>query len=360
MFKDTMKENLKNFTYNQIVETIKTLGEPSFRAKQVYKWIYQQRVDSFSKMENMPKLLRSNLEATFTVENLTIDKIIESSKGDAVKFGFALPDSPFVIESVILIDGKRRTACVSSQLGCGLGCVFCETGKIGFIRNLSQSEILGQLIGMNNFLAQKDDKLITNVVFMGMGEALSNYQNFRSSLEIIMSEDAFNIGARRITVSTAGVIPSIEKLMQEDLTIGLAISLNSYSNSKRDKIMPINKKYPIEQLIDMAKRYYHKTGRMVTFEYVLIENETDTPQALNGLHMLLHGIPCKVNLIPINPYTESKFKTPGEKRLFTFVDQLNALGITTTIRTSRGRDISGACGQLSAKQRSTKNLKFDN
>jgi 23S rRNA (adenine2503-C2)-methyltransferase len=175
---------------------------------------------------------------------------------------------------------------------------------------------------------------------------LSNFENFRASLDIIMNEDAFNIGGRKITVSTAGVIPSIEKLIAEDLNVGLAISLNSYNNEQRDTLMPINKKYPIEQLVSIAKKYFEKTGRRVTFEYVVIDGETNTSRAASALKKLLGGFPCKINIIPVNPSQDSSIRTPDNNSVERFSDELNKLGLSATVRKSRGRDISGACGQL--------------
>lgn len=247
------KDHLKNRSLANFKEAIVAMGEKQFRANQLIKWVYQKRIDTFDQMNNMPKALRDKLDQAFTIEKMKPLVIQKSIHGDAVKFGFSCIESSHVVESVLLSEGKRRTACLSSQLGCGLGCVFCETAKMGFIRNLSQEEIIGQLIGIDDYLAENSDIPVTNIVFMGMGEALSNFDNFRSSLDIIMNEETFGIGGRRITVSTAGVVPSIERLIGENLNIGLAISLNAYSNDQRNTLMPINKKYPIESLVSIAK-----------------------------------------------------------------------------------------------------------
>jgi len=341
--------HLKDLSVSELTSAMADIGEPAFRAKQILKWIYQKRVNSFDEMANMPKVLREKLGKTFVVDKLKCRAVLVSKQGDAVKFAFELTGSDYCAECVLLYDGKRRTACLSSQLGCALGCVFCATGTMGFIRNLTQEEILGQLTGINDYLASRSDKPVTNVVFMGMGEALSNFSRLRSSLEIIMNEDTFNIGGRRITISTAGVVPSIEKLMAEELNVGLAISLNSFSDSERSRLMPINRTYPISSLVAIAKRYYNKTGRRVTFEYVLIAGKTDTMEAVTELHRLLGGFPCKINLIPVNPGGGMPQKPPSEKQLIWFSDQLHSRGLSATIRKSRGQDISGACGQLSAR-----------
>lgn len=346
----TNPERFKNITPSALPSRIEELGEPKFRAKQIFKWVYQKRVGSFGEMNNMPKTLRERLSGLFTLQKMEPLFIKESKFGDAVKFGFSLVESPHLVESVLLYDDDRRTACLSSQLGCALGCVFCQTGKMGFIRNLTQEEIIGQLIGINDYLLSKSDKLVTNIVFMGMGEALSNFRNFLSSLQIIMHEDAFNIGGRRITVSTAGVIPSIERLMEEELNIGLAISLNAFTNEQRDRLMPVNRKYPIESLVSIAKAYFNKTGRRVTFEYVLIEGETDSLEAADSLQRFLGGFPCKINLIPLNPSSDSVLRNTSDSNLERFSDQLHQRGLSATIRKSRGQDIWGACGQLSGRR----------
>jgi 23S rRNA (adenine2503-C2)-methyltransferase len=342
----TQKPNLKDLSLSALTKAITGLGEPEFRAKQVVKWLYQKRVSDFVEMANVSKDSRKKLAEHFTLEKLTAAAVLESVHGDAVKFGFKLEDSEYLVESVLLIDGDRRTACLSSQLGCGLGCAFCETAAIGFVRNLSQAEILGQLIAINDYQVARHDKLVTNIVFMGMGEALSNYDNFLSSLEIINAENAFTIGARRITVSTAGVVPSVRKLMEQDIPIGLAISLNAYNNDMRSRIMPVNKKYPIEDLVEIAGEYFEKTGRPVTFEYVVIKGENDGRKAVSALASMLGKITCKINVISLNPSRYGDKKGPGDTNVQAFVQALFDSGLNATLRKSRGQDIKGACGQL--------------
>ena len=337
---------LKDLAPAALTTAVSELGEPPFRTKQIIKWVYQKRVDSFAVMTTMSKALRARLAEKFTINKMTRRALLVAAQGDAVKFGFELIDSSDWVECVLLYDGKRRTACLSSQLGCGLGCVFCATGKMGFIRNLSQEEILGQLIGINDYLAAKNDKPVTNIVFMGMGEALSNFDRLRSSLEIIMHEDAFNIGGRRITISTAGVVPSIERLIAEDLNVGLAISLNAVSDRQRSELMPINTTYPIASLVAIAKSYFEKTGRRVTFEYVLIAGISDREQDAAELERLLGGFPCKINCIPVNQCDNAAIRKPSNRRLLWFADELHRRGLSATIRKSRGEDICGACGQL--------------
>jgi len=341
---------IKNFSPEELKTTVQETGEPAFRARQIIKWVYQKRVDTFDEMTTMSKTLRTRFSEMFTVEKLVPRKTLVSENRDAVKFAFRLCESDHSVECVLLYDGKRRTACLSSQLGCGLGCVFCVTGQMGFIRNLTQEEILGQLIGINDYLAAQGDKPVTNIVFMGMGEALSNFEVLERVIKIIMHEDAFNLGGRKITVSTAGILPSIERLMNSELNVGLAISLNAYSDEERNRLMPVSRSYPIRSLVDIARRFYRKTGRRVTFEYVLIKGKTDTREAIAALHKLLGGFPCKINLIPINPGGGvDEIKPPSDNKLTWFADELHRRGLSATIRKSRGRDISGACGQLAGE-----------
>jgi len=345
-----MKKRLKNIPLNMLLSEIESIGEKKFRAQQIKQWLYLKRAGQFSQMRNLPAVLQQKLDSLYEIDKMVPIVILESRHGDAVKFGFKCIESKHLIESVLLIDGDRRTACISSQIGCALGCEFCQTGKMGFVRNLTQEEIIGQFIGINDYCESRGDKTLTNIVFMGMGEALSNYDNFMGALKIIMNDELYNIGARHITVSTAGVVPSVERLMREKMTIGLAISLNSYSNELRSTLMPINRRYPIESLIEVAKKYYHETGRRVTFEYVLIDGKTNTGEALDSLVRYLGNFPCKVNLIPVNPSGGNTFRGPDDSSLEKFCNELQRRGITATVRRSRGQDISGACGQLAGKE----------
>ncbi|MBN1577408.1 MAG: 23S rRNA (adenine(2503)-C(2))-methyltransferase RlmN [Chitinispirillaceae bacterium] len=347
---------LKDLAPEALTAAVAGLGEPSYRARQIIKWVYQKRVDSFDEMTTMSKVLRGKLSQKFAINKMARREMLVAKKEDAVKFAFELIGSSEWVECVLLYDGKRRTACLSSQLGCALGCVFCATGKMGFIRNLSQEEILGQLIGINDYLALRKDKPVTNIVFMGMGEALSNFERLRTSLEIIMHEDAFNIGGRRITISTAGVVPSIERLIAENLNVGLAISLNAVSDRQRSELMPVNKTYPIATLVAAAKKYYQKTGRRVTFEYICIAGRTDTIEAAGELERLLGGFPCKINLIPLNQCGDCPLEKSSERQLLMFADELHCRGFSATIRKSRGEDISGACGQLAGGVRQGESL----
>jgi 23S rRNA (adenine2503-C2)-methyltransferase len=300
-------------------------------------------------MQNISKTTREKLALAFCIRPLAISRVIESRHKDAVKFAFTLNNPSETIESVLLYDDTRRTACISSQLGCALGCSFCQTGTAGFARNLLQHEIVGQLMGMNNYLAAHNDKLITNIVFMGMGEALLNFENCLAAVRVIMDDNGLGIGGRKITISTAGIVPGIMRLIKENLNLGLAISLNSFCNAQRSELMPVNKQYPIEELVAAARTYFNAVGRRVTFEYVCIAGVNDTDEAARTLGSLLAALSCKVNLIGLNPTCRTATMTPPDSaRMATFAEMLRQQGLAVTIRASRGRDISGACGQLAA------------
>jgi 23S rRNA (adenine2503-C2)-methyltransferase len=351
-----MTESAKNLipitdlTLPELQQTMQALGEPAFRVRQMVQWIYQKRIGSFEQLRNIPKAVRDLLAARFTVGKLEIDTLLESRDGDAVKFAFRVPEADWCIESVLLLDGKRRTACLSSQLGCGLGCQFCVTGQLGFVRNLSQAEILGQLIAIDDYLAGHDDQLVSNIVFMGMGEALANFTRFMSAVTIMLHPDAFNLNARRLTVSTAGVVPSIQRLMETGLKLGLAISLNTYSDAKRDVLMPVNRQYPLAQLIAAAKEYARYSEEPVTFEYVVVPGHNDTDEAVAALGRLLRGVNCKINLIPLNPGADASLPQPAPASVDLLADRLHQAGLMVTVRKSKGRDISGACGQLAGRR----------
>jgi 23S rRNA (adenine2503-C2)-methyltransferase len=347
------KEALASLSLSELQTAIGNIGEPDFRYQQVAKWLYQKRVAGFDAMKNIPKTCRGKLAQKYALQKLTIEKKLVSQQKDAVKFAFS--SNGDIFESVLLYDKKRRTACISSQLGCGLGCTFCETGKMGFVRNLTLHELTGQLIAVNDYLASTGDKLLTNIVFMGMGEALSNFINFKNAAEIITSEFGLGLAQKRITVSTAGIVPSIRKLRESALNVGLAVSLNTFSNELRNTIMPVNKTYPIESVVSAAEEYARSRGEPVTFEYVVVHGENDTAQAVSALVRLLGRVPCKINLIAVNPCTSAPSPdTPSESDLCAFADALFSRGLTVTKRKSRGMDIFGACGQLAGSVGHTK------
>ncbi len=344
-----MKQLLFDLSPSELTEQVVDAGHKKFRAKQLLQWIYKNSVNKFSEMKNLPNDFRAWLDESFTLDVDSDPYLIEAPSGDAMKFGFTLTDG-YVIESVVLRskDKKRRTLCISSQVGCALGCTFCETGKMGLIRNLTVGEIVGQLAYANTLLAKQEER-ITNIVFMGMGEALANFENFVSALDMITGDDYFGISRRKITVSTAGVVPHIQKLIDRDISIELAISLNSSSDEERSEVMPINKRYPIAELMEIARKYSDFRSRPITFEYVLIRDKNDSHDAAKRLIKLFRNFPGKINLIPLNDCTTDGLERPDENYIDQFSNWLHKGGVTVTVRRSGGQEIDGACGQLAGK-----------
>ena len=316
--------------------------EQIFHAKQIFSWIYKKGAVDFDAMTNLPVALRNNLKNEFTVFDL---KLIKSSKSidGTEKFLFALKDEELV-ESVIIPSEKRITACISTQVGCKYACAFCASGMKGFERNLTHGEIIQEVLFLNK---QIHPKKITHIVFMGTGEPLDNYDAVMKAVRLINSADAIGIGSRRITISTSGVIPGIEQLAQEGLQIELSISLHSADDSLRSQLMPVNKVYPLEDLIDCCREYINKTGRQITFEYILIKNLNSSLESAQKLVKLLKGLKIvKVNLIPANTIKELKMEPPEMKEIISFKDYLTKNELHATLRKQRGEDIEAACGQL--------------
>lgn len=342
-----MKESLFNYSDTELFSLFKSLKQPAFRVTQVRDWMYDKFVSDFEGMRNIPNSLKEALQEKYSLDLPELVHTIGSPEQKAVKFAFKSADDLY--ESVILFADKRRTLCVSSQIGCALGCRFCETAKLGFVRNLSVAEIVGQVIRANQYLKSVDEYPISNIVFMGMGEALSNFDNFKKSLQILTSETMLKLGTRKITVSTAGVVHNIQKLIDHNINIGLAISLNASSDAERSAIMPINDRYPITELLEVAKAYAEFRGRPVTFEYVVIDGKNDSDQSAKQLIAMLRGYPCKVNLIPLNDCTTEGLHRPKEEYIDLFSKKLHDGGLTVTVRRSGAQDIDGACGQLAGK-----------
>ncbi|MCL2844064.1 MAG: 23S rRNA (adenine(2503)-C(2))-methyltransferase RlmN [Chitinivibrionia bacterium] len=338
-----MKQNIYDLNLAELQEKIVEIGDKKYRAQQVFDAIYPTGVNSAGDIKNIPQNLQEKLGETFEFVPAKIEKTLVSSIDKSVKFALKLLDGA-IIECVILCVKDRRTLCLSSQVGCRLGCVFCETSKMEFKRNLTSGEILYQLVIANNYLKEFGEK-ITNIVFMGMGEALSNFDNFEKAYWAIHNQKIFNIGTRKITVSTAGVISSIRKLMKSNIQIDLAISLNASTDEERSKIMPINKRYPIAQLLEISKEYTENCDRSVMFEYVMISGKNDSEDDAKRLAKMLKDIPCKLNLIPLNDCTCDLSCSP-EERIEPFTKIIYDAGIRVMVRRSGGKDIGGACGQL--------------
>jgi 23S rRNA (adenine2503-C2)-methyltransferase len=335
-----MKENIKQLSLEELKEVLISWKEPDFRARQIFSWIYQKLVNAFSEMSDLPQGLRRRLEENFYLSSLELAGSQES-RDKTKKFLFKLQDDKF-IEAVTIPAERRLTGCISSQAGCKFACAFCASGALGFKRNLASSEILDQV----RFLKKNALEALTHIVFMGTGEPLDNYDNVLKAIRIINSDYAFNIGARRITISTCGIIPGIKKLSGEGLQVELSVSLHAADDKIRDRLMPVNKKYPLKELFVALRQNVSQTDRQVTFEYILAKGiNSDLPSA-KKLSKMLEGLNCKVNLIPINPQKEMGLQPPSRPDILFFRDALVKSGVAVTLRRPRGQDIEAACGQL--------------
>ncbi|MDA0337656.1 MAG: 23S rRNA (adenine(2503)-C(2))-methyltransferase RlmN [bacterium] len=354
--------DLKGLLPEQLRALAIDLGEPAYRGDQLFTWIQQQGECSLAAMTNLPKRFREGLMAAgASVSHLQLLERRDSATGMAVKFLFEAEAGQ--IESVLIVDGDRRTACLSSQVGCALDCKFCATGRMGFKRNLGAGQIVDQLLQLHAAAAEHGDR-VTNIVMMGMGEPLLNYDEVTQALRIIRHGDGPTagpaVGGRRITISTAGYLPGILRLTEDDLNVGLAISLNATTDAIRERLMPINRKWPIADLLRAARGYFERKGRRVTFEYVLMDGVTDSDEDATRLAVLTRSLPCKINIIPYNELGASPgveavafedFRRPPKSRIEAFVRRLReSTGHTVTLRESRGSDIGAACGQLYRQQ----------
>lgn len=335
------KINLKGMDLDEIGSLIKSLKEKPFRAKQLYIWLYRKAASSFDEMSDLPLILRNYLSKRAEIKLLELKERVDSKLDASRKYLFELRDGSCV-ESVYMEYQGRRTVCLSTQVGCSLNCSFCATGKMGFIRNLSAGEILEQFL----FINREHDLSITNVVFMGMGEPFLNYENVMRAAGILNSELGPEISARKITISTCGIVPEIYRFADESRKFKLAVSLNATTDSQRDRLMPINRKYPIGELLEAVRYYTKKTKRRVTFEYVLIKDFNDSIDDARRLRKLLADVPCKLNLIPYNKNEFFPYETPDEETLEKFIKEVYRAPFAVTVRRSQGRDIKGACGQL--------------
>ena len=334
------KKALKNFTEAEMKEFMKEIGEKAFRGTQVYSWIYKG-AKTFDDMKNIPKSLREKLEEVSYIGNIDIELKLESKDGKTKKYLFLLNDGN-IIETVMMDYDSRVTVCVSNQVGCRMGCRFCASTMDGLVRNLEPWEILDQIMKIQ----EDTGKRVSNLVLMGSGEPLDNYDNTKQFLKIVNDENGLNIGYRHITLSTCGIVPKIYELADLEIPINLAISLHSPYDEKRKEIMPVANKYSIKEILDACRYYIKKTNRRVTFEYSLIKDVNDGKKEAEALASLLKGMLCHVNLIPINEVDERDFKKPDKAFIYKFRDYLEERNIPATVRISMGSDISGACGQL--------------
>lgn len=336
--------NLYDLNQEKIAELLKMWGEPRFRAKQLWEWLYDRRVTSFDEMTNLPIGLRERLKTETILGSLTV-AAEQSSRDGTVKRLYRLPDGQF-IESVLMpYDDDRRTACISTQAGCAMGCVFCATGQMGFARHLTSTEIFEQAMLFARLLETEGDRL-SNVVLMGMGEPFHNYDASLAAIRRLMDDLA--IGARHITVSTVGLVPQIRRFADEGLQVKLAISLHAATDAERTALLPVNKRWPLSELLDACRYCVEKTGRRITFEWAAIQGKNDTPEQAQALGKLLRGLLCHVNIIPLNPTGGYHLGPSAAERIERFITILTEYGIPATIRVRRGIDIDAGCGQLKA------------
>lgn len=334
------KVNLSGMTLKEMEGFLESIGQPKYRAAQLFNWVYKRNILSFHEMTNFAKSLRHQLNELAKIGYVSVEKQVTSTDGQTNKFLFKLTDGLFV-ESVFMIDGKRQTVCLSSQVGCALNCSFCATGKMGFKRNLSAGEIVDQLLAIQRTLNIE----ATNIVIMGMGEPFLNYDAVIKACDIISHDKGVAIGKRKITISTSGVLPCIKKFADEGHGYKLAISLNAADDWIRDQLMPINKKYPLNELINAAKYYAAKSRHRVTFEYVMIGGINDRVEDALKLTKLINGLKCKINIIPYNAIN-GLYDVPSEERIHAFIRPFLNLNVVISVRRSKGVDIGAACGQL--------------
>jgi 23S rRNA (adenine2503-C2)-methyltransferase len=323
---------------------LESMGEPSYRAEQVWEWLYVHLVDSFDQMTNLPKSLRQRLAEKTTLQLLEVVDTARSADHRTRKDLLRLPDGE-TIEAVLMRYERRRTACLSTQVGCAMGCPFCATGQMGFYRDLSSGEIVAQALHFARHLQAKGERL-TNVVLMGMGEPLANYDASLEAIRRLNHPEGFRLGQRHITLSTVGLVPEIRRLAREGLQITLAVSLHAATDDLRDRLVPVNRRYPLDTLFDACSSYIELTGRRVSFEWALVEGINDTPEQAHALADRLQGMLAHVNLIPLNPSPEYRGTGSASERVNAFAAILDQRHVPYTIRVRRGVAIQAGCGQL--------------
>jgi len=342
-FKDI--KNITELTRDELALWLNENRIKTYRAVQILRWVYLKQADTFDEMTDIGVEIRRLISKHFAIYRL-VKKKIEISKDGSKKYLFGLRDGNH-IESVLIPEKNHYTLCISSQVGCAQGCRFCMTARGGFVRNLTMGEIISQVRDIQNDL--EDPSLLRNIVFMGMGEPLANYRNVVNAIKTITSDEAgLNFSSRKITVSTAGIVPLLDDLGR-DTKVNLAVSLNATENKTREMLMPVNRKYPIEELLEACRRYALKPRNRITFEYILIKDINDSAEDAKRLAKLLRPVKSKINLIPFNEHEMSEFKRPEETVIRNFQEILMNKNYTTVIRRSKGEDISAACGQLSAR-----------
>ncbi|OSI13949.1 23S rRNA (adenine(2503)-C(2))-methyltransferase [Neisseria dentiae] len=344
-----MKTNLLNFDLNGLTEHFAQMGEKPFRAKQVMRWIHQAGAAGFDEMTDLAKSLRAKLQEQAEVAVPALMAAQESS--DGTRKWLLDVGTGNGVETVFIPEAERGTLCISSQVGCALECTFCSTGRQGFNRNLSAAEIIGQLWWANKAMGvtPKNERVVSNVVMMGMGEPLANFDNVVTALGIMLDDHGYGLSRRRVTVSTSGMVPQMDRL-RDVMPVALAVSLHASNDAVRNEIVPLNKKYPLSELMAACRRYLEKAPRdFVTFEYVMLDGINDKAQHARELIELVRDVPCKFNLIPFNPFPNSGYERSSNENIRVFRDILQQAGFVVTVRKTRGDDIDAACGQLAGQ-----------
>ena len=335
------KKDIASFGYDELIEEMKQIGEKPFRAKQIYSWLHEKLADSFDEMTNLSKAFREKLDHEYEIKKVTMAARQISQVDPTEKFLFELEDGN-MIESVLMKYNYGNSVCISSQVGCRMGCRFCASTIDGLERNLTVSEMLRQIYHIQKITGER----VSNIVVMGTGEPLDNYDNFVKFIHMISDEHGLHISQRNITASTCGIVPNILRLSEEGLQITLALSLHGSNQEKRKKLMPVANKYELSEVLNACDVYFEKTGRRVTFEYSLVKGVNDQPEDIRELTAILKHRNCHLNVIPVNPIRERDFQKPDGKNAQEFKNKLEKNGINVTIRRERGSDIDGACGQL--------------
>ena len=336
-----MKKDIRAYGYDRLKDEMEALGEKPFRAKQVYEWLHVKLADDFDEMTNLSKALREKLKEEYVILPVKMLERQISQIDGTNKFLFQLYDGN-VVESVLMRYKHGNSVCISSQAGCRMGCAFCASTIGGLQRNLSSSEMLGQIYQIQKISGER----VSNVVIMGTGEPMDNFDNLLRFIELLTDENGLNISQRNVTVSTCGIVPKMRELADKKLQITLALSLHASSQEKRLELMPVANKYEIHEVIEACRYYFEQTGRRVTFEYSLVGGVNDTDEDVRRLADLIHGMNCHVNLIPVNPIKERSYVQPDHEAILNFKNRLEKNAINVTIRREMGRDIDGACGQL--------------
>jgi len=338
------KQNIRTFSRSELKKSLEKIGEKSFRSNQVYEWLWQKNAETFDDMTNLSLALREKLNDSFFIDHIKLqDQQISSDK--TIKCAFTVGENK-VVEGVLIPTTNRTTACISSQIGCSLACEFCATGKLKLMRNLTEGEIVDQVVYLRNLAEEKYNKPLSNIVYMGMGEPLLNYKNMLRSIELITSEEGLGMSPKRITVSTAGIAKMIKKLGDDEVKFNLALSLHAANDAKRSKIMEINDTNNLETLRESLQYFHAKTGTRVTFEYIIFKDFNDSLEDASELAQFAKCVPCKINIIEYNPIDDGIFQRTSRERTDAFAEYLEKRNLIVHVRRSRGKDIDAACGQL--------------